>query len=307
MVAGMIIKPMRGTKPTRELNQFPYLVSPKIDGMRALVKDGVVYSKTMKPLPCKKLHDLFGHLHGADAEITVGPPNKEHEDDDVFARSRGPIMQINGDADFRIYVFDNWSVPQLPAHKRVQYEFKLPARDFRYDVNFVTQFLAENQEDVDRLLKKFLDDGFEGAMLRQYNGLYKYGTSTEKESYLLKLKPLATGDAIILDVIEQQANLNEATKDELGYTKRSSAKEGKVGKGTLGAFLVRCLETGAEFSVGNGPGLTNALRDELWARRHELPGQYITFRYQAIGTKDAPRQPQFLHFRDAIDISETVE
>ena len=306
MVVGMIIKPMRGTKPTEELNQFPYLVSPKIDGMRALVRDGVVYSKTMKPLPCKKLHDLFGHLHGVDAEITVGLPNKEHENDDVFARSRGPIMQINGDADFQIYVFDNWSVPQLPAHKRVRYEFGWQHDRFRPDVFYLTHYVAENQEDIDRLLKQFLDEGFEGVMLRQYDGLYKYGTSTEKDSYLLKLKPLATGDPIILDVIEQQANLNEATKDELGYTKRSSSKEGKVGKGTFGAFLVRCLETGAEFSVGNGPGLTNALRDDLWARRHELPGQYITFRYQAIGTKDAPRQPQFLHFRDATDISETM-
>ena len=303
----MIIKPMRGTKPTKELNQFPYLVSPKIDGMRALVKDGVVYSKTMKPLPCKKLHDLFGHLHGADAEIAVGAPNKEHGEDDVFARSRGPIMQINGDADFRIYVFDNWSVPQLPAHKRVRYEFNWRGEIYRPNVNFVAHHVVENQKELEQLLDQFLYEGFEGAMCRQYNGLYKYGTSTEKESYLLKLKPLATGDAIIIDVIEQQANLNEATKDELGYTKRSSSKEGKVGKGTFGAFVVRCLETGAEFSVGNGPGLTNALRDELWARRHELPGQYITFRYQAIGTKDAPRQPQFLHFRDATDISETVE
>lgn len=299
----MIIKPMRGTKPTKELNQFPYLASAKIDGMRALVKAGTVYSKTMKPLPCKRIHELFGQLHGADAEITVGLPHKEHEDDDVFARSRGPIMQINGDADFQIYIFDHWARPDSPAHERVRYDFDW--RVARSYVNFVTQYVVNDQEELDRLLKQFLNEGFEGVMLRQYDGLYKYGTSTEKEAYLLKLKPLATGDAIILDVIEQQENLNEATKDELGYTKRSSSKSGKVGKGTFGAFLVRCLETGAEFSVGNGPGLTNALRDELWARRHELPGQYITFRYQAIGTKDAPRQPQFLHFRDATDISET--
>ncbi len=302
----MIIKPMRGTKPTKELNQFPYLASVKIDGMRALVKAGTVYSKTMKPLPCKKLHKLFGQLHGADAEITVGAPNKEHADDDVFARSRGPIMQTNGEADFQIYVFDNWSLPDAPAHERVRYDFDWRVDGFRSYVNFVTQYVVTDQEELDRLLSQFLREGYEGAMIRQCNGLYKYGTSTEKESYLLKLKPLATGDAIILDVIEQQANLNEATKDELGYTKRSSSKEGKVGKGTFGAFLVRDLETGAEFSVGNGPGLTHALRDELWSRRHELPGQYITFRYQAIGTKDAPRQPQFLHFRDATDISEAM-
>jgi DNA ligase 1 len=64
---------MRGVKPTKELIQFPYLVSPKIDGLRALVKDGVVYSKTMKPIPTRRVQELFGHLHGADAELTVGP------------------------------------------------------------------------------------------------------------------------------------------------------------------------------------------------------------------------------------------
>ena len=302
----MTIKPLRGVKPTQSLNQFPYLASPKIDGMRAIVKDDVVYSKTMKPIPQPQVQELFKHLNGVDGELVVGPPNSTGPDDDVFDRSRGILMRKadEPDADIRFYVFDRWDIPKQSASAR-QKELKNIASGSK-QVFIVPQVLVKTQEEVDAFLKQCLEAKFEGAMLRQFNGLYKYGTSTEKESYLLKLKPLATGDAIILDVIEQQANLNEATTDELGYTKRSSSKSGKVGKGTFGAFLVRDLETGAEFSVGNGPGLTHALRDELWARRHELPGQYITFRYQAIGTKDAPRQPQFLHFRDATDISETV-
>jgi DNA ligase-1 len=301
-----MVKPMRGVKPTT-LNQFPYLVSPKIDGIRAIVKDGIVLSKTMKPLPCKKLHELFGNLHGADGELVVGIPNKQNATDDVFARSRGPIMQINGDADFKLVIFDRWDTPDVPAIERVKYSFDWKLPDVLDSFIFVPHCTVSNQDELDEYLSNCMTFGYEGAMLRHPNGRYKYGQSTEKEGYLLKLKPMATAEAIVIGYEEQYANTNEATIDELGHTKRSSAKAGKVPKGTFGAFLVRDLESGVEFSVGNGPGLTHALRDKLWAERSTLIGRYITYSYQEIGTKIAPRLPQFLHFRDATDISETVE
>ena len=144
-------------------------------------------------------------------------------------------------------------------------------------------------------------------MLRQADAYYKYGQATERQAFLLKLKPFRDAEAEVIGYVEQMENTNMATTDELGYTKRSSSKAGKVGKGTFGAFLVRDLETGAEFSVGNGPGLTQAKRDEFWAKRDELIGQIITYKYQEVGTKEAPRLPQFLRFRDRIDLSEAGE
>jgi DNA ligase-1 len=300
------MKPMRGVAPKGSLTDFPYLVSPKIDGLRAYVDHGVVYSKTGKPIPNQHVQALFGHLHGADGELTVGPMNSQSEGDDVFARSRGPIMSKDQDADFRFWIFDQWDQPLAIAARRCQYKsfsWATAARPL-IETAFVDHRVVRCQEDLDARLSEYLADGYEGAMLRRPDGFYKYGTSTEKEGYLIKLKPMATSTAVILDVEEQQENTNATFTDEQGYTKRSSAKGGKVGKGTFGAFLVRDLTTGAEFSVGNGPGLTHALRAELWAKRAELPGQYIEYRYQAIGTQDAPRLPQMLHFRDPIDISE---
>lgn len=302
------VRPMRGVKPSQFLQHFPYYASPKIDGLRALVKDGVVYSKTMKPLPCKKLHELFGHLHGADAEITVGPCSKTDPEDDVFDRSRGPVMQINGDADFRIWIFDRWDTPHLPAFERLKYEFDWQDQtEFNARINYVVHEIIKTQEELDLYLKRRMEQGFEGAMIRAMNGRYKYGQSTEKEGYLLKLKPLNTSDALIIGYEEQYANTNEATTDELGYTKRSSSKAGKVPKGTFGAFIARDVITGVEFRVGNGPGLTQAVRDEFWANRENLVGRYMTYSYQEIGTKNAPRLPQFINFRPDWDISETVE
>jgi DNA ligase 1 len=298
------LKPMRGVAPKNALADFPYLVSPKIDGIRMWVKDGQVLSKTGKPIPNQRIQKLFGHLHGADGEGTVGPMSSQFEGDDVFARSRGPIMSRDQEADFRFWVFDRWDMPEVPARRRLR---DVGPFGSVTSVFCVPQYLAHDRGDVDSALERALGDGFEGVMLRRVNAPYKYGQSTEKEGYLIKLKPMETSTAVILDVVEQMENTNEATKDALGYTKRSSSKAGKVGKGTFGAFLVRDLTTGAEFSVGNGPGLTALMRDDLWAIRDTLPGQYIEYRYQAIGTQDAPRLPQMLKFRDAIDISELSE
>lgn len=306
-----VLKPMRGVAPTKPLTDFPYLVSPKIDGLRALVKDGVVYSKTMKPIPNQQVQALFGHLHGADGELTVGPDRKTSLDDDVFDRSRGPIMRKDCEADFQFWIFDRWDCPNRSAYQRIRFHAGIPASwkgslSWRH-TSFIHHGLVVDQERLDYEISRALDAGYEGLMLRRPDAPYKYGQSTEKEGYLLKLKPFKDADAVILGVIEQQTNTNEATTDALGYTKRSSAKAGKIGKGTFGAFLVRDLVTGAEFSVGNGPGLTTQMRDDLWAQRAELPGKYITYKYQEIGTKDAPRLPQFLRFRDATDISEVGE
>ena len=296
---------MRGVHLSTPLREFPYLVSPKIDGIRMWVRDGVVLSKTGRPIPNRQIQALFGHLHGADGEGTVGPPHKCFPNDDVFDRTRGPVMAHDREAEFQFWVFDCWELPEMPAAMRYRRVLSHYGVDYGH-ADIITQQLADTQGQVDQHLSEYLDAGYEGCMLRQAGAPYKFGTSTEREGYLLKLKPMQTGSAVILAVVEQQENTNAATRDNQGYTKRSSAKGGKVGKGTFGAFLVRDLKTGAEFSVGNGPGLTAAKRAEFWARRDALIGDYLYYSFQEIGTKNAPRLPQFLRFRPAMDISEVM-
>ena len=107
----------------------------------------------------------------------------------------------------------------------------------------------------------------------------------------------------MLEVIEEQLNGNEAQKDNLGRTKRSSAKAGKVGKGRAGALRVRDRNTGVEFEVGTG--LTDADKAEWWAwwcLGGKRPTRFVKYKYFPVGMQERPRHPVYLSWRHPIDV-----
>ena len=115
-------------------------------------------------------------------------------------------------------------------------------------------------------------------MVRQGASPYKCGRSTVKEGGLLKLKSFIDNEAEILEVHEEMKNLNPAVKGNRGQTKRSSAKAGKVGKGTLGKFKVRGLNgkfAGKEFFISTGV-LTKEEKAALWRHYLSVDKQYAT-------------------------------
>ncbi len=95
------------------------------------------------------------------------------------------------------------------------------------------------------------------------------------------------------------ANNNEATRDELGRTKRSTHQENKSGKGRLGALVCR-TESGVQFNIGTGFDADQ--REKLWKIGVNLIGRYVKYKYFAIGVVEAPRFPVFLGWRDPIDM-----
>jgi hypothetical protein len=72
-------------------------------------------------------------------------------------------------------------------------------------------------------------------------------------------------------------NTNEAQTNELGRTKRSTAMEGLVGKGTMGALLVKDIDTQIEFSIGTG--FTAEQRLAFWNRRATLVGSVAKYKH----------------------------
>jgi DNA ligase-1 len=153
-----------------------------------------------------------------------------------------------------------------------------------------------------KIEQQWVDDGFEGVMLRDPVGPYKFGRSTAKEGYLLKMKRFEDHEATVVGVVEQMRNENEATKDALGRTKRSTAKAGKVGKDTLGAFRVKAsIPYGVgmrgfrivEFEIGSG--MNDAQRAEFW--KSPPIGALVTFKCQGFTPDGLPRFPIFKGIR----------
>jgi DNA ligase-1 len=146
---------------------------------------------------------------------------------------------------------------------------------------------------------KCLEAGYEGVMLRKPSASYKFGRSTLKEAALMKLKRFADAEAVIWGLDEQCSNQNEATKDALGRTKRSTHQANKVGKRTLGALNVRGVGgeyDGVDFNVGSG--FDDTTRQMIWDQRDYFLGKTIKFKYFPTGSKEAPRFPVFLSIRE---------
>ena len=100
-----VIKPMLATEANFNKLRYPIFAQPKLDGIRVIVKDGVVYSRSLKPIPNKHVQSLFRNLHGADGELIVGDVTAQ----DVFQKTTSGVMSKEGEPDVTLYVFDMWN------------------------------------------------------------------------------------------------------------------------------------------------------------------------------------------------------
>jgi DNA ligase-1 len=137
----------------------------------------------------------------------------------------------------------------------------------------------------------------EGICFRLPNSPYKQGRSTLKEQYLVKLCRYVRSEVTIIGFEEQLLNKNTSKRNPIGMMDRSSRKSGLIGKGTLGAFLVRDIN-GLEFRVGTGVGLTDQRRLQIWQEQYKWIGKQITIKHKPHGQKIKPRSPVYVGKRE---------
>ena len=296
-----IFKPMKAPQKALTEEQimslpWPMLASVKLDGIRGVVRQGVVTSNSGKPIRSKAVQKKFAQFEGMDGELIYGPPSASnvYNLSTSFCNST-EIPEGMAESGIHFFIFDDIRQPGLPYKER-----------FPEYANFdagVLPLKPEMLSTYDEFLEyeaAALEAGFEGVMLRKPNSPYKEGRSTLKEAYLLKIKRFSDAEAVVIGSYEEMHNTNEAKKDEQGHTARSMAKDGLVPKGTLGGFRVRNGK-GQEFDVGGG--FTAEERVEFWKIRQDLVGKVLTYKYFAYGEKNLPRFPTFKGWRDEDDIT----
>ena len=274
--------------------QYPLIVSPKLDGIRAMVQGTDVVSRNLKLIPNNSVQECIGlkHMSGWDGELIVGPPT----DKDCFNTTSSGVMSRQGEPDFKFYVFDIF-VENVGFQDRYDRLCSEVEKSKHTTVEVVPHMVCSTEKDLRAAETKFLSDGYEGLMVRSKDGLYKQGRSTAKQGWLLKLKQFKDAEAMVIGIEEQLHNGNTAVKNALGQLERSSKKAGLVGKNTLGAIKVRGINgtfKGVEFSIGTG--FDDAQRATIWADGN-LIGKVVTYKYFPIGCIDAPRFPVFKCFR----------
>lgn len=277
-----------------KLDLTDMLLSPKLDGIRAIVIDGVVMSRSLKPVPNRHVQSLFSHLEYYDGELICGDPTSPT----CYRDTNSAVMSRDGEPDVTFHVFDHI---QYPDHEYVDRLIRLA--EPTDNVRVVEQhLLTAYTESLEELEGRYLEQGFEGVMLRKRcgpNSLYKFGRATAKSHTLLKVKRFSDAEYTVIGYEERMHNGNVATTNELGRTERSSHKENKSGRGDLGALTCKTAD-GIIFNVGTG--FTDDDRARLWAIRDTLGGKIVKVKSFMVGVKDAPRFPVFCGFRDPTDM-----
>ena len=290
-----IKKPMLAGKCEQpEALSFPVLAAPKLDGIRCLKINGQALTRSFKPISNKFAREwIEANLpDGLDGELMLRGG--------TFNATTSAIGRESGEPDFVFHVFDYVSEGiDVPYACRVRELERLPQWE---RVEKVLPVEIKNAEELAAYEEKCLAEGYEGVMVRDPAGPYKCGRSTEREGWLLKIKRFADAEAEVLEPYEGMSNQNEAERDAFGRTKRSLSKAGMVGRGELGGFIVRALDTGVEFRLGYNHVLGGIDRVSLWIKKETLIGRLVKFRHQPSGAKEAPRFPKFLGFREAWDL-----
>lgn len=290
-------KPLLSAKADKEdLHRltYPLLASPKLDGIRAVVLNDQLVSRTLKPIPNNFIRNALSHpqFDGLDGELIVGDPT----DPGIYLKTNSAVMSVDGEPDFTYFVFDQHNMTTAFSERLKHLNFR--SRGPRVVV--LGHVEIKDEKALVEYQEWCLQQGYEGVMLRKPSASYKYGRSTLKEQTLVKLKVFDDSEATVLAMTEEMHNANEATTNALGHTERSSHKENKVGKGRMGTLVCRDLETNIDFEIGTG--FTAQQRQELWDQATDVVGRVVKYKFFSHGVKEKPRHPVFLGFRDPIDM-----
>lgn len=136
-----------------------------------------------------------------------------------------------------------------------------------------TVILVPQTEDKEGLFSEMLSAGLEGIVLKNVHSAYGVNW--------VKMKRCADFSVIIS-----------------GY----KPGQGKYAD-TLGAVAVSIYQDGKLIEVGFASGMTDAERNDIWARRQEYLGRVIDITAQEVTKDGRLRHPRWLRCRDDVDAS----
>lgn len=287
-----------------------YIVQPKIDGVRCMNPTGYGLGCVGRPLiPFANEYTvrrfssyLYNHL---DSEATVG--RDKDEDGRLCNETTSALSRIDGEPHIVRYCFD-WLDPLADESVYMaRYATVANWLDFTGapDCILVPYQVAHSLDEVRDMHIKHVNDGYEGSIVRDPNKPYKFGRTTPTGGELWRIKDFIESEGVCIGFDAAQENTNEAQIDARGYTKRSTAKAGKVDKDMVGRIKLRLLtdvfdpvtgrkilECGQEVMIGAGR-MTHAERVRYFYAPDQLVGQICKFKFFPRGMKDKPRMPTF--------------
>lgn len=299
---------------------FPVAVSPKIDGVRAANLDGTLRGRSLKTLANLFTTDKYSEelYEGFDGEMVAA--GLTHPD--LCRLTTSATSTIQGQPNVGWCVFDYYNEQTKNMVFTARHAFmvgvienmKVCRPDLAMWLYIVPYKIVNTMEELLWLESKYLEEGYEGVILRDPNGLYKQGRSTIKQRQLLRIKRFIEEDALVVGIVEGNTNTNQALTNERGLQYRQTLAEGMVPNGMVGSLTCKLLKdikdpvTGAvillkDSEVTVSPGKMTEDECKLYFENPGLiVGHTIKFKFFPKGVKDKPRFPTYVAHRDPVDM-----
>lgn len=249
---------------TEEKLDHRWTISRKLNGFRAFFIFKNFKCETVLSRNGKELHNCGHIVHELEFRKVIKEGVLDGELmatgwNDTASIARSSVTKKDGKA-MKLYPLDYIPLDEWEARKGIwkrqdREQILLALPDNLEFVVKVNEYPVRDTEYAWELARKFLDEGYEGAVAKNLDAVYEFGRSTS----WLKLKFTETVDLPIIEVIK-------------GTGKNADR---------LGAFI--CDFNGVKVSVGGG--YTDDERVHYWLRRTEMIGVVIEVKYQEI-TKD---------------------
>lgn len=192
--------------------KYPCYIQPKLDGIRITAK----YENNEVQLLSRRLNSIFGFDEIKQELKTIFRIIPDIIIDGEFYNHFMNLQQISGivrhqnehsedKLSIKYYVFDCFTDKNNKFENRISVLNSLYNIDFKFIVLTPT-ILVNTEEEGDYYYKRFVDDGYEGAVYKNKDAFYESSTIKEKRSYnFLKRKKHYDAEYKIVD-FEQGRN-----------------------------------------------------------------------------------------------------
>lgn len=320
----MSIKPMLADDYDEAKLKFPSGVQPKVDGVRALNMSGYLTGRSLKKFANKYVTRLFSipELIGFDGEMAVDDPTHP----ELCSLTTSALNTKEGEPHLFWWVFDfvTEETEDLPYSARYaamiqRVETLINSPDTSWLKDHLRIMPMEVVSSIARYLDledEHLDAGYEGSIIRGLQNVHKQGRSTIREGGLLRAKRFIDAEAVVEKINEGFTNMNEAQKNELGQTFRTTHQENMVPNGMIGSMDCRLIKDVVYRSRGQdvvlfrtgelvrvAPGtMKHDDRARFFREQELILGKISKFQLFPKGSKDKPRFPTHQVFRDPVDM-----
>jgi len=298
---------------------YPLMAFRKIDGVRASHLKGFFHGRSMDPFKNHALNTLFHHpmYAGFDGELTIdGLLTDETLDGETLCSlttgltNRSKIKkgetELPTNAVWNLFDYLDERTVTLPYLERYQNLDLLVGTLAPPNVTVLQYVMIYNAVQARLWIIDCMEQGYEGAIFRDPRALHKSGRAAASKNDFWRYKPVSDKDAIVTGVYEALTNNNEKTTNSRGHSERSSHKENKTRKGTVGGFFALDVTTGRPIKVPAGcmKQAERLTTWELWLTDPDaVRGRPIKYASLDVGVKDEPRQARFIAWRSKEDMT----